>query len=122
MARHKRKSAKQRLHDNLDFLSLLAKAKRAGRRQELLDIATGEQIVTICECIRNVLDKRVQGFPKENKKVLKTYKNALRVLGKPGLRISDRRQLLNQKGGFLPALLTPILAIAGSLIGELVRK
>ena len=36
--------------------------------------------------------------------------------------IKKKRQLLLQEGGFLPALLAPIISLAGGLIGELVAK
>jgi len=36
------------------------------------------------------------------------------------VKVPEKRRVFEQKGGFLPGLLIPILGIAASLIGELV--
>ncbi len=41
------------LKDNLDFISLLHKTRTARKCRDLLKIATPEQILTVCECIKS---------------------------------------------------------------------
>ena len=122
---YKNKSALNRLQKHLDFLSQLSKAKTKVRRHQLLTIATPEQLQTVCECIKNVLRGTVRvGITGSQKNYLKRYKPIFDILLQKRKRVplEAKRGLLIQKGGFLPALLTPVLSIAGSLLGSLMRN
>ena len=117
-------AAVKRLHKHLDFLSQLCKAKTKQRRAQLLTIATPEQIHTICESINNVLSGSIPShIPKSKKKYLKRFKPVFVTLLKKNKLVPFHRKktILVQKGGFLPALLAPVLGIAASLIGNLLH-
>ena len=68
-------------------------------------------------CCKNILDGNVPLSPTQKAR-LNRHKNILRSLIKPGLPRAHKKALI-QKGGFLPALLAPILAIAGPLFKSL---
>jgi len=117
-----RKNQHQRLRDNLDFLTLLAKAKRPEKRRNLLEVATAEQLRTIIDCIKNVLYSDKIPLTSKDKRALKKHKSVLITLANKRLPAETRRDLLCQRGGFLPALIPPILAVVGSLLGGLLNR
>ncbi len=117
----KNKSGLKRLKDNLDFISLLHKTRTAKKRRDLLKIATPEQILTVCECIKNVVNKNVPGITEKDKKCFKKHKGTILALVKNRVPTETRQKIIAQKGGFLPALLAPVLGIAGSLLGNLIN-
>ncbi len=61
------KSGLKHLKDNLDFISLLLKTKTAKKQCDLLEIATPEQFLTVCDCIKNVVNKNVPGITENEK-------------------------------------------------------
>jgi len=110
----------KRLQKHIDYLSVLCKCKRK-QRQAMLESADGELIKTICDCVENTLAGKVPLSPSQRKR-LSRYKKKLRDLrnSKRGLRV--KRTYLVQKGGFLPALLAPILGVVGGLVTDLILK
>jgi hypothetical protein len=89
-------------------------------RKSYLKHCDREFIDSICECTKNLLAGNVPVTSKQYKK-LKPYKKVLRKLSNKKLTNEHRRQLLvKQKGGFLPALLAPLVGLASSLIGGLI--
>ena len=68
----------------------------------------------ICECSLNILKGKVPLKPSEHK-LLNRYKNYLRVLIKKSTSQKKKRAFL-QKGGFLQALLTPVLTLLDRII------
>lgn len=97
-----------KVKENASVLRLLAKAKPATVKAMLKD-ADGTVVDSLCECCLNVLAGRVKLSPSEKKK-LSRHKNALRALIKRGASMRKKKALL-QKGGFLGALLKPILGL-----------
>lgn len=115
--------AAERLRRNYKFLKLLKKAQRT-KRKNLLEAADKDQILCLCDCANNILKGNIHLKPKE-KKQLTRHKTVLRTLasGKGSKNIKKKRNLLIQKGGFLPALLAPILSgLAGGLVKNLFGK
>jgi len=110
-----------RLNDNLDFLKIVSKAKTPKRRREILRTATAEQLTSICDCIHNILYNREISLTDKNKRLLRRHKGVLLVLANKKLPKQTRCEILEQQGGFLPALLAPIIGIAGSLLSNLIR-
>ena len=109
-----------RVKKHLDVLRVLKSAKPK-LRSSILKAAEKELIQCLSECSHNVLAGNIKLSPKQRQALCK-HRKSLRDLGRKQTKVDRKRKILIQKGGFLPALLTPILAIAGSLIGELVRK
>ena len=74
-------------------------------------------IKVLCECAHNVLKGNVPLTPRQ-KANLRRHKNALRLLtNKKDLSLTKKKNLL-QKGGFLGALLGPVLSILGGLLNK----
>ena len=110
----------KRLRSNLDELKVLRKAKPK-LRKSIIRAAEKDLITCLSECSHNVLNGNIQLSAKD-KKALKRHRKALRELAKKKLSTTKRRNLLVQRGGFLPALLAPILTVATTLLTSLVSK
>lgn len=109
-----------RLKRNFHILQLLQKANPKYRKA-ILKEAPSDLILCICEAIDNVLQGTVKLTPIQRKK-LGRYKSMLRSLSVKRSGVKKKRELLVQKGGFLPAILAPIISVAGALLGEVLRK
>ena len=80
------------------------------QRKTLLAGAKTSLLKCLCECCLNI----VKGNVKINKSQcdqLSPYAKTIRALARKREPFYKRRKLLIQKGGFLPALLAPILAL-----------
>ncbi len=109
-----------RLKKHLDELRVLKKSKPAFRKS-ILRAADKDLICCLCECSHNVLNGNIKLSPKD-KKPLQKHSKHLRELASRNISLKKKRGILVQKGGFLPALLGPILAIAASVIPSLINK
>ena len=106
-----------RIKGNLDFLRLFSHAcKGKARRRDLINFANKEEVNSICECVENFLCGNVNN-PKLMKK-MRRHKNALRQLRDRKKSIKKKKHIIIQHGGFLSALLTPLITIASGLIGS----
>lgn len=104
------------LRKNYHFLHLLAKATPTQKRA-LLKTANNSQISAVCEICLNLL---VGNLP-ANIKRLKKFKNIIRKLTQRSVNVTNKRRLLlNQSGGFLPALAPVILSALSGIIGRVV--
>ncbi len=110
----------KRVKKHLHTLKLLKTAKPK-LRKSLLAQSDNDLIQCLCECCHNVLNGNIKLSPKQ-KKALSRHKKHLRNLTTKKLSLKKKRHLLVQKGGFLPALLGPIIGIASSLIGGLLNR
>lgn len=108
----------KRIKKHLELLKILKKAKPA-QRKALLESADNSLIFCICECIDNIIRGNVK-LTAAKKRELAKHVDILRKVADRKTKVQKKRALLIQKGGFLPALLAPIIGIAGSLIGDLV--
>ena len=104
----------QRLRNNAPYLHVLAGGTPV-QRKGVLRGAKKDLIETVCECALNILQGNIS-LSKTEKQKLNCHKHTLRSLcnRKVGLN-KKKKKLLNQKGGFLPALIAPIVA---SLVGD----
>jgi len=95
--------------------------KKANKKQRnaILDSANKDLILCLCEVIDNVLAGTVKLSIKQ-KKDLSKYKSILRQLIDKKISINKKKQLLVQKGGFLPAVLGPALGLAAAILGQLI--
>ena len=94
------------------------KTARPKVRRALLKEGDKDLIQCLCECCHNILNGHIKLLPKQ-KKLLQRHCKDLRALSSKRVKLGKKRQILVQKGGFLPAVLAPILTIASSLIGGL---
>ena len=111
----------KRLERNYKTLKLLHKCKTKGERTKILKLADKDLIACLCECAHNLLKGNVK-LTKKRKDDLKRHKNCLRELVDKRKGLETKRNILIQKGGLLPALLAPIISLAGGLVGELVGR
>jgi hypothetical protein len=108
----------KRLQKNLELLKILRKAKPS-QRKAILESADNGLIYCLCECIVNILHGNVR-ITANRKRELAKHVKVLREIADRKTKVGRKRNLLIQKGGFLPALLAPVIGIASSLIGDLV--
>ena len=99
---------------NAPLLKLLCGAKPA-LIKAILKGASPDLIKALSECSLNVLKGNVRLTPTQ-KRQLARHKLGLRTLAKKGTSLK-RRRLILQKGGFLGALIKPILGVLSGLIG-----
>ena len=102
---------------NKTFLKSILKAKTKSQRRKLVKKATNDEINSICELCFNLQRLNSKTYPKVSES-LKKYRPSLKTLLKKRVPIKIKRQLIVQKGGFLPFL----APIAGTLISSLVSK
>ncbi len=112
----------KRLRRHLDFLSLLSKAKTGKQRCLVLQMASVEHVRTVCECIKNVMNKKVPGITEKDKKFFHKYRNAIKKLTSSNMSMHSRHKILAHEGAFLPNVLAPILATASSVNGSPVNE
>ena len=97
---------------------LLCMRKNPNIRRHLISSSLAEELMQcIRECVFNVLQGRVQ-LKKEEKRRLKSHKNNLRAFLHENTSLKKKKEIV-QKGGFLGALLAPLL---GSVIAPLAKK
>ena len=104
-----------------DYLTLLSKAKKATRRRRLVELADPEEIHAISECILNVLSGNVHLKPQEKRK-LKRHREALRHIARKRNSAKSKKKVLQQKGGFLSAVLPLALSALTSVVPALFGK
>ena len=109
----------KRFEKNVDYLSVLCKCDPK-LRPAIIEQADQQLIKVICDCIENILSGNVS-IPPESKKKLSRHKRLLRELrSKNSLKFKKKK--LIQSGGFLPALLGPLLGVVGGLVTDLIFK
>lgn len=111
----KRCPVRERLRKHYALLHTLRSAKPAVRKT-ILKGSQKDLITTLGECSLNVLSSN-QTISPRCKQVLTRHKSALRKISQPHSKVSwkKKRDILSQRGGFLPALL-------GSLLTGLLSK
>ena len=91
----------------------MATAKPASVKS-IIKGADKDLVDTLCECGLNVLKGNVPLSPGQKKR-LKAHKNTLRALSQKKQSLQKKKTLL-QRGGFLGALLRPVLSVLGDLL------
>ena len=108
----------KRLKAHAPYLHVLVNGT-AKQREGLLRGADKELVYCLCECALNVLQGNVK-LQSTEKTHLKKYKQRLRDLSNKKIALRTKRKLLlKQKGGWVTALIAPILS---SLAGLLFKK
>ena len=103
----------KRLHRHVNLLKTLHRASPATRSKLLKSCCDGDFVSCITECVKNLLKGNVP-LNSAQKKKLAAKKKILRqfALKKTSL---GKKQKLIQSGGFLGALLGPIISVLGGL-------
>ena len=99
------------------YLPTLRRIQRLGERakRKLIKDCDKNLIDCFCECSKNVLKGNVPLNGSQLNKLRREKKN-LRALALKKTALKKKRKIL-QKGGFIGALLPPILSIIGGLLG-----
>jgi len=95
---------------------MLHKSSPKARSALLKQHCSPEFVKCICECVKNVLVGNVSLTP-ENKKRLKRHKRSLRRLILKKTPLTEKKRIV-QSGGFLGALLGPIVKVLSGLFGS----
>ena len=103
------------IEEKFEKLRLLKEASPKVRKQILKD-CNSSLLCCICECAINILKGTVP-LKEAQKKRLARFKHKLRKLAskKPRRKIKKR---IVQTGGFIGALLTPVLSFLGTLLSN----
>ena len=102
-----------KLHRNANLLRALHIASPNTRRRLLKDHCDGDFISCVVECVRNLLKGNVP-LTNPQKKKLASKKKHLRLMLLKKTSQKKKRTLI-QSGGFMGALLVPIISILGGL-------
>ena len=99
--------------------AVLKKLKTCGSKERKILLKQGGKALQLClqECAINILNGNVPLTPYQLKR-LKRYKDKVRKLSKNSTPQKNRLQI-EQQGGFLPALIAPIL---GAVLGAVLKK
>lgn len=98
----------------LPKLKSLCKSPSSKKNKRLL--GDKEVVNCICEITKNILKGNIP-LTLKHKKILFLHKKALRNLSSKKIPKNKKIKII-QKGGFLGALLTPLLSLLGGLIGS----
>jgi hypothetical protein len=101
---------------NLNHLELVGCCK-SKLRKAILKNSDKDLIITICECVYNLLCGNVITDRKILKK-LESHKKTMRKLVSSNDSIESKRNLLIQKGGFLPIIIPTILDLVTRLFKQ----
>ena len=103
------------LEEKFEKLRLLKESSPKVRKRILKD-CNSSLLYCLCECALNVLKGTVP-LEKAQKKRLGRFKHKLRKLASKKTRVKIKKRLV-QTGGFIGALLTPVLSFLGTLLSN----
>jgi hypothetical protein len=83
----------------------------------VLENSQKDLVSCLCECMHNVAKGSVP-IPPATLSKLKKHRKKIRQILNGKTKQKQRKQLLEQSGGFLPLLLAPIISLVGGLVGE----
>ena len=104
-----------RLLKNLENLKLIKEAS-PNVRKHILKECKKNILCCICECALNILKGNVP-LKKSQKSKLGRFKHKLRKLASKKTHSKVKRRII-QSGGFIGALLTPVLSFLGTLLSN----
>lgn len=105
---------------NKDFLGRI-KYSSEEERQKLIESATPDQIRVLTEIAMNILSGNFQ-LKNHHLKKLRDNKRVIRKLANTRVPHKIKKVLLNQSGGFLPFLVTPVLSALGAVAGRVISS
>ncbi len=105
-----------RVKKHFDLLKVLRSADPK-LRTAILKHCSNDTVRCLCDCVFNVLSGNLKLTPKQKKQLVR-FKCALRQLASRSLPLNKKRNVLVQHGGLVSAVLTPLLAIAATLLAD----
>ena len=72
-------------------------------------------LYSLCECSQNILKGNVKLTPAQKRRLVKS-KDTLRKLSDRRVKQTQKQRLVQQRGGFIGALLSAIAPVLGSLL------
>ena len=108
----------KRLRDNWNNLKVL-KSANPSLRKAILKSADADLVRCLCDCAHNILKGTVKLSPAQKKALCRHSCHLRQLTGKKSLKA--KRNILVQKGGFIPALLGPIIGLAASVLPHLIK-
>ncbi len=109
-----------RLIKNKEFLLLLSNCEKK-IRDAVLNKCSKERILSIVECILNVINGNIQIDPESYEKLKPFNKIFKKILDKKN-NFKIKRKLIVQKGGFLQFLIPAIVSGIATIISSSVSK
>ena len=116
----KRNTRLSKLKSHLPFLCACFKG-HGKQRRDMITAANRGQIESISEIALNQLKGNIL-IPKSSFERLKPYKDKLLYLTRKNPSLKQKKEVLNQKGGFLPALVGIVAPLAVDLLGKLFKS
>lgn len=114
-----KKSRKILSAQHKDYLQLLASAKnKRKRRNQLIDLATKQEIDSVSECVSNILTGNVP-ITKRQLTNLRRHRHALRDIASKRKSLNKKKSILKQKGGLIGAVLPFALKALSSIVPSL---
>ena len=93
--------------------ALLRQLKNANVKKRRLLLVNTDLVKAVCECSKNVINGNVSMSEGQRAKICR-HRNKIRELAKKRVPLKRKRQII-QSGGFLGALLGPIIGVLSSL-------
>ena len=107
------------LERNLEYLKILSFCSKTNKNL-IVKKGTKDLINTLNECAINTLNGNIR-ISNKNKSKLKRFKYPLRKLVR-NKKISDKKKILIQEGGFLQYILPGAITLITTLIEHFLRK
>ena len=104
-----------------EFLKLLSESKTPKRRKLLIDWASKKDIDALSEIALNTLKGNLKLSPNVFKKIQK-HKRTIRLIACKKQKISKKKRIIKQSGGFLPLLIPAAISVVSSIVSAIKNK
>ena len=105
-----------KVKQNIEAIKELSTAPRH-IRAVIIDTATRDLILALCEVIHNVLVGTVKLKPDQIKQLKRYHRTLVNITDKK-TSVNKKKRLMKQHGGFLMTLLPPALAVLAAVLGK----
>ena len=105
---------------HLPTIALLSQCQPCVVKKFISQASDKALIHAICECSKNILSGNIKLSPEEYE-ALKRYRRQLRELSIKATPYKRKRELI-QKGGFLTALIAPLIGLLGTVISSAIAR
>ena len=109
-----------RIKKHREILAVLSKAKPA-LAKKIIKGADRDLINTFAECCKNLIKGNVPLSPAQRAQ-LRRHKQGLRQVAQRTTSNKRKKEILQQRGGFLGALLTAVLPLAIQGVTQIIKK